>query len=208
MPAAPAATSDGSERARQLGFTQADGASPYQFKPYESGDEVRDQVSLDMCGKDFKSEANRTARHQVGIIDGQSDDVVSTEAIAYRNAPDAAAALQELRDAAATCPSTPVTSPVEGVPPLTFRFGPPPDTGWSVAPSVDRAAFDVTMSTSDGQSQHSVAVYQRRGRFLLALYVQQPDLLADAVTGRPTLSDLSKRMADQLAAIPAGEAGG
>src|SRR5260221_6481282 len=82
------------------------------LKRLPGGNEVAGQVTLDLCGYTFRSEALRLARLQVAYTRG-SIPVVSNEVVAYQ--PGAAtSALRELRTAIAHCPPGYVSSNVPG----------------------------------------------------------------------------------------------
>jgi hypothetical protein len=48
-----------------------------------------------------------------------------------------------------------------------------------------------------------MAVFLQRGRLLLAIYIQNTDTAAQALTGHPTVEDLTNRLATAIAALPA-----
>ncbi len=173
------------------------------------GDQVgADQPTLDLCNGTYPSESLRTARLQVAAATSSSATVLSTEAVLYRSPAAAAQALSELRSVSAKCPDTPVTSPV-GEPTVTTTFGSAPDVGWSATPGVERQAYDVTSTDQSGQSEHSVAVYLRRGRVLLALYLPRGAGTPQVdVSGKTALSDISASFAARLARLPASVTSG
>ncbi len=167
------------------------------------GDQVAGQATLDLCNGTYPSEALRTARLQVAASTASGDTLLSTEAVLYRSPAAAAQALSELRSVTARCPDRPVTSPV-GEPTTTTTFGPAPDTGWPNTPGVQRQAYDVTSTDQSGQSDHSVAIYLRRGRVLLALYVPRNAGRAGAdVDGKTSLPDITTTFATRLERLPA-----
>jgi hypothetical protein len=81
-------------------------------KRFAGGNQVAGQVTLDLCGYTFRTEALRLARLQVVYTRG-TIPVASNEVVAYK--PDgAASALRELRTAVAHCPAGYVSSKVRG----------------------------------------------------------------------------------------------
>jgi len=180
-----------------------DAADGYTFTPYAEGDEVDGQVSLDLCSARFASESQRTARHQVGIRDAANHGVVSTEALLYRDSDAAHQAMTELEGAVAACPTTPTKSAVAGAPALMYEVHPAPDTTWPPVTDVDRLAVDLTARDQEGHSAEIMAVFLQRGRLLLAIYIQSTDTAAQALTGHPTVEDLTNRLATAIAALPA-----
>ena len=77
-------------------------------------------ATLDLCGFSFASEGLRIARLQVNYVRPGRAVALSNEVVRYRPG-GAGQALAEARRAVARCPSTPVSSNVKGVPPLTYR---------------------------------------------------------------------------------------
>jgi hypothetical protein len=162
-------------------------------------------ATLDLCNGTFPSEARRTARLQDVVVDGQVNQILSTEAVLYRDAASTAQAFSELQAVSAACPPTPVTGPTGGAPAVT-RFNPRPDADWPQTPTVSRLAFDFTQFTEGGDS-HSVAVYLQRGRALLGVYFAQPDGEQIAVAGQTTIPGIVGVFAARLAALPASVVG-
>jgi hypothetical protein len=91
-----------------------------------------------------------------------------------------------------------VISP-SGEPTLTTKFLAPPDGNWPHVDSVDRVAFSFTTTGSSGPAQHSIAVYLRRDRFLLALYFPRPDGAQSAIQGQSTVRGIVDQFAKRLA---------
>ncbi|HEX4865966.1 MAG TPA: hypothetical protein VFV02_17990, partial [Acidimicrobiales bacterium] len=132
----------------------------------------------------------------------QSSPLLSTEAVAYRDSAAASQAFSELASAAAHCPNTYVQGQIAGEPPLKTVFGPKPDTGWANVAGVVRLAYDATVSDQQGQSQEAVAVYLRRGRILLAVYVNDPKNPV-AIEGHTTLEGIAQVFAQRLGSLSA-----
>lgn len=84
-----------------VSLSEQDAADPGDFSLMDGGDQVVNEVTLDLCDADYPSEALRVARRQVQIS-GQPG-WVSSEAVIY-DSPDAAEqALYELEQAVAEC---------------------------------------------------------------------------------------------------------
>ncbi|MFI5040335.1 MAG: hypothetical protein ACHQNA_00570, partial [Acidimicrobiales bacterium] len=185
-----------------LVIQQADLASGYSVQQLQGGDQVSGQTTLDLCNGTFPSEALRSARLQVVAVDGQGNDVVSTEAVLYKTPADAAQAFAELKSVTAACPSTPVVSPV-GEPTVTTKFNAAPDGTWPQTPTVERLAFDFVTTDAAGQTQHNTAVYLHRGRALMGIYFAAPDQPQPAIAGQTTIPSIVTVFADRLAQLPA-----
>jgi hypothetical protein len=82
------------------------------LKRFPGGNRIAGQVTLDLCGYTFRTEALRLARLQVAYTRG-AVLVVSNEVVAYKPG-GAASALRELRTAIAHCPAGYVSSKVPG----------------------------------------------------------------------------------------------
>ena len=123
----------------------------------------------------------------------------------YSNPAATVQAFSELRAAAANCPARPVVSPV-GEPTTTTRFNPAPDASWPQVQGVDRLAFDFVTTDDSGQSQHSVAVYLRRGRVLMGVYFPRPDGPQPAVGGQTSIAGIVRLFATRVAQVPAAVA--
>jgi hypothetical protein len=209
IPTLPAPTTPADPSAAalaSLGLNQADVASTVVVQPFSLGDSLG-QPTLDLCNGTYPSESQRTARLQVGGFDGQANLLLSTEAVLYRNAAATEQALAELKSVSANCPVTPVPSPVGGSTTST-HFNAAPDGGWAQTPTVTRLAFDLVMTDDLGGSQHSVAVYLRRGRVLLGVYFYQPDLPQVPVSGQTTMEKIVGVFAGRMAQLPASVVNG
>jgi hypothetical protein len=173
------------------------------------GDQIRGQTTatLDVCNGKFPSEALRTARLQDALVDAQSNELLSTEAVLYKDASATAQAFSELRSVAAKCPASPVSSPV-GEPTVTTKFNPAPDAGWASVPTVDRQAYSFTTTDQSGKSFPGVAVYLRHGRALMGIYFAQPNGAQPAVQGQTTIEGIVTVFANRLAQLPTSIVGG
>lgn len=186
----------------QVAVQQSDVPSGYLVQLFNGGDQVTDQVTLDLCNAIYPSENLRVARYQVGVAqNSQSMLLLSTEAVAYRDASATAQAFSELSNAAAHCPSGYVPSQLAGDPPVRTVFGPKPDAGWPKVGGVERLAFDATVNDQQGQSQETVGVYLRRGEFLRAVYIDSPKSPV-AIDGQTSLQGIANIFAQRLASLP------
>jgi hypothetical protein len=190
------------ETLASIGLQPEDADDGFTYAGYPGGDQVRGMVSLDICGQRFDSESLRVARHQVGIKGADGKGVISTEALLYRDPAAAEQAMDEIQAAVAACPTTPTKSPVAGAPALSYEVNPPPDGDWQPVEGVDRLAYDLTASDDAGHSARLETIYLRRGRLLLAIYLQRLDQATQAVTGHPSDQDLTDRFATEIAALP------
>jgi hypothetical protein len=180
----------------------ADVAFGYGVGTIPGGAEVGGETTLDLCNARYPSEARRTARRQVAVVDLVGDSPLGTEAVLYRRPADATQAFTELRRAAAQCPADPVPSPVGG-PTVTTKFVAAPDRAWSRTPGVDRLAYDLTTTYDTGDTRHAVVVYLRRGRVLMGVYFTQPDELQVEVDGHTSIDDIVRTFEQRIAALPA-----
>ena len=87
---------------------------------FPNGTVVQGQVSLDLCGFTFRSEALRTARVQMAYLKPRAAVQVSNEVVTYRR-DGARKALAELRQAVRSCPREAVSGPAAGVGPIRYR---------------------------------------------------------------------------------------
>jgi hypothetical protein len=173
----------------------------------DGGNKVAGETTLDLCNGTFPSEALRTARLQVVEYAGSGLSVLSTEAVLYRTAADAAQAMRELQRVAAACPASPVVSPV-GEPTVTTTFHATPDGSWSKVAGVQRLAYSMTTTDQIGISDDHIAVYLRRGRVLEGVYFPAPDDPQPAVEGQTTVPGIVSVFEKRLAALPASVVGG
>lgn len=196
----PSAGTDLQTELQHLGVQPSD-APGYFVHLYAHGDQVAGQVTLDLCAGIFPSEALRVGRYQVGVAQSeQSRLLFSTEAVAYGDAAGPSQAFSELSQVAARCPNGFVQGRIAGEPPLKTVFAPKPDQGWPSVAGVDRLAFEATVSDRQGQSQRTVGVYLRRGRFLLAVYFDDP-AHPPTVAGQNALEGIVNVFAERLASV-------
>jgi hypothetical protein len=166
---------------------------------YADGDKVEGQVTLNFCGADFASEARRRGRWQVGAENKEGKPVgLSIEAVRYDDDDGSTQALHELRAARQQCPAGFVPSGIAGSPRLKYEFAPTPDTEWPPVDGVDRFAYDARVQPEQGEAYRSLAVYQRRGPFLVGVYLANPDDASVALA--VPLPTLVQRIAERLKA--------
>ena len=164
------------------------------------------QPTLDLCNGRYPSESRRTARIQDAVLDPQGVLVLSTEAVLYGDSAATTQALSEAQSVAAACPPTPVQGPRGES--STTTFGPAPDTNWPQAPTVNRLAFDVTITEPATPPRRLVAVYLQRGRALLGVYFSQPEATQQlAVEGKTTIEEIVGVFAARMAALPTSVVG-
>ncbi len=186
-----------------VSLTEADAAQGALFEPYEGGDSVEGQASLDLCHAEFPSEGLRTGRNQVGIGQDQGENWVSSEAILYATPEDAQQAMGELEEAVKDCPTGPVESP--GGDPQVWSFQDAPDADWAQEPGVTRQAYAFTVDTGNGRQFSSTATYLQRGRMVLALYVAPGDAPSTVIVNAPSPARFTEVMARRLASLPEDE---
>jgi hypothetical protein len=137
------------------------------LKRLPGGNQVAGQVTLDLCGYTFHTEALRVARLQVAYARGATP-VVSNEVVAYKPG-GAASALHELRAAIANCPGGYVTSKVRGIGQLEnsiTRVSAPGTLPGTVA-ILDRITQKLNGKTTQFDA---VLVFQARRDVLSAVY--------------------------------------
>jgi hypothetical protein len=167
-PGAPNAGPLGAELA-SVALSQSDLNTGFTIKLIDGGDQVTGQVTLDNCGFNFTTEANRVARRQYGIYDQTDQDTgVSNELVAYDSAASATLALSQWHQAAATCPKTPVHSTVAGEPDSTIVVT-TNALGNTTLP-ISTNSVIVESVTADGDTEYFVAAIQVHGQFLDAVY--------------------------------------
>ena len=186
-----------------IGVQPADVPNGYMVVAISGGAQVQGSVTLDLCAARFPSEAFRTARHQVAVVDSQRQNWLSTEAVLYENPGATEQAFLELRAAQARCPATFVAPANSDVTPIKTTFNPAPDARWPATPGVDRLAFDMVLTDQQNRSLHTVTVYLRRGRVLLGVYFPQPDRPQLQIAGGSTMATIVSAFADRLSHLPA-----
>ena len=164
-PAAPAASP--AQTVAAIVLRPAQVAPDVTLKHFPSGNRVTGQVTLDLCGYTFRTEALRVARLQVAYTRG-STPVISNEVVAYKPG-GAASALGELRTAIAHCPAGYVSSNVPGTGQLKNsiqRIAVPGLLPRSIA------IFDRITQNLNGKTTRfdAILVFQARGDVLSGVY--------------------------------------
>jgi hypothetical protein len=159
--------------------------------PLPGGDQVAGEVTLDVCGGKFPSEALRTARRQVQYA-VRGKPAASQEVVTYRTG-GVAQAMREVGHAIATCPHHPVASPVAGVPPLTYTLTRLPHRApWPATTQAYRV-----QATDGHQVQVSIGIFMWNGHVFTGIYGP-----ADASGGpSPTVLTLAAAAATTLATV-------
>ena len=137
------------------------------------------EPTLDLCNGTFPSEHLRTARFQVAVVNRAPAPHVAEHG--GRAVPQPGGIGTGLRGAAqgraASCPHTPVVSPVGEETAETIFKARPTRRGRNA--TVNRQAYSfVTTTTAPraaGEHHAAVAVYLRRGRAPMGLYFAQPN---------------------------------
>jgi hypothetical protein len=200
VPNSPSTDPDESVLTR-LGVQQVDVSPDYSVQVIRSGDEVTGTVTLDLCNGTYPSETLRTARLQVIEVDAFFNGMLSTEAVLYRNPAATVQAFNELRDVSRKCPHRPVASP-NGGRTLTTTFNAAPDGAWPRRAGVERLAYDIDTVDQKGTTDHSIAVYLRRGRVLLGVYFPKPDGAQPPVARNTSVQSIVQLFQSRLAALP------
>jgi hypothetical protein len=158
-------------------FTTADLTGGGQVSLYPDGDQVEGQVTLDECGFDFASEADRVARRQVTIGSQPKGVLLSNEVVAYRDEASALAAMGEFVTAVKGCqPGVPVRSAVGG----EITYGEPrlvvSPEGFPVHASIE---LFQEISTG-GKTYHGVVGFQQSGDVVVGTYLLTERRATDA----------------------------
>ena len=185
-----------------VSLTESDAAQGAVFQPYEGGDAVLGETSLDLCFADFPSEDLRSGRNQVGIGDEAGTAWVSSEAILYPTPEDAEQAMGELAKAREECPSEPVEPPQPDREALAWEFLPAPDDDWPQEPGITRQAYEFEVTNPAGETFTSTATYLQRGRMILALYATPPTSPTDVLKNAPEQARFVEVMTNRLAGLP------
>ena len=134
---------------------------------FEQGNVVSGQVTLDLCGFRFPSEQLRLARLQMAYTHAGGVGV-SNEVVRYKRH-GARQAFEEIQFAAAHCPRGPVSGPVRGVGPITYRLTRVTDR--RLLPAHVALLIHVVGTAAKRHIDVRVlAVYQIRGDFLSGVY--------------------------------------
>lgn len=200
------ASAELSDALDEIGLQPSDVRAGYSVRLVPGGDQVTDQVTLDLCNARYASEIMRIARHQVAVLSSNSTFLMSTESVGYSSTAGPTDALSELDDAATHCPPGFTVPLVQGEPPLKTTFNPRPDKGWPEVAGVGRLAFDATLSNEQGHSERSITVYLARGRVLLGVYFNGVSP-AVPIDGKATLEAIVGIFEHRLSTLPAATVG-
>lgn len=134
-----------------------------------NGRDVKGQVTLDLCGFKFRSEALRVARIQLSYIKNTGGGpFLSNEVVAYKPG-GAARAMKELRTAVATCPKGFVKSRIPGAGLIKNQFD--PIKSQLFLPGSIGLIDHITEKTNGKTLRFaSLLVYQARGNVLSGVY--------------------------------------
>ena len=111
--AAGAIVATPSETVARVVLTPAQVAPDVALQPFPGGKKVAGEVTLDLCGYTFRTEALRLARLQV-MYARAGTPIISNEVVVYKPG-GAASAMRELRAAIAHCPVGFAQSTVRGI---------------------------------------------------------------------------------------------
>jgi len=169
-----------------IGLQQSDVTAPESIVLVPQGNSIDGPraATLDFCDATYASEGLRTARLQVASLNRDAQTVtMSTEAVLYENPAATEQAFRELQRTASRC----------------AQLLGEPGSDWPKPDGVQRLVYDVG---EPGTSDHTVLVYLRRGRALLALYFHQPDGAQAPVAGNTTIEGITGVFQDRLAGLP------
>ena len=137
----------------------------YRSAVIPGGSKVRGQVTLDLCGGGYRSEALRVQRIQRAYVRPGSPLQLSNEVVRYRSG-GASLALRELKRRLTHCPRGAVKMPEPGAPRVAFRFKPLHFSG--LLPN--SIAVQIHATAQGGQTINSIATYQVRRGILSGVY--------------------------------------
>lgn len=190
------------EQVETVVLTTADLPPDVEVELVPQGDVVEGEATLDECGHEFASEADRVARKQVGITYPGDAGSYSHEVVAYGTDEQALAALREWRTAVRECPEDRFVAPAEpGFPAVRtqlLELHP-----MSVLAVPDNSVARQMVTTEQGESAHVAAIYQRYGRVLSASYLVTSSPPTRKQVGR--LTDQAIRAGEHLLTLPGGE---
>jgi hypothetical protein len=187
----PSGTRDEQRILRKVSVQSSDVRGGLKVVLIPGGDLVQGQVTLNFCSNNYASESLRVARRQVAV--GSN---FSTEAVLYRNSLDTALAFAELHAAVAHCDLGAPTPGVKQVtPPHLLR-------AWPRQHGVNRLAY-VDTAVIGGRVWRSYTAYLRRGRVLLAVYINAgPHASPVTIDGRRSPAAIVSLFEKRLAALP------
>jgi hypothetical protein len=155
---------------RHIALVNSDFTDGRSVSLLQQGNRVQGEVTLDNCGFNFTTEANRVARHQTEIVPAPGKSWTSNEVVAYETPHFAAKALRQFRKSVMNCPKGVFTpSGIVGVPDL--RYDVSKIRSSAKLPVTDNAVIRLKI-TVKGVSKPfwSVLIFQRQGTVLDGVY--------------------------------------
>ncbi len=185
---------DAQKMLSSLGFNSNDFTQDWTVLPMLRGTTLLDPT-LDLCASNYESENGRDVRRQVSVIKNNSPYLfLSTEAVKYKNAAAAGAALAELKRNFAACVAN--KGGIENGVFTPYKFQALPSTHAKVVDDNNHVITHATIGTGDLVRQ-LLAFYQYNGAYFTGLYIvksgpaQIPDAevlrwyeVAEVVAGR------------------------
>ncbi|HST83132.1 MAG TPA: hypothetical protein VLL08_15465 [Kineosporiaceae bacterium] len=171
----PAATLAPSTLASEIALVDSDVGRGTTVSLIPKGDRVKGQMTMNNCGYTFTTESHRIARLQVEILAPQGQHTgASNEVAVYDTAEQAAKAMNEFRMSVKNCKKTVFHKSGEaGVPKVRYAFE-------TVASAKDLPVKDTAVSTMVVRFKgmklrmYLELIYQRQGRVISGVYLQQP----------------------------------
>ncbi len=191
---------------QSISLRPSDLAKGYGVQLIPSGDQLKGQVTLDLCNQTFASEHLRIARRQVEDVGPTPQaSFLSTEAVIYTSPAATATVFSELRSAAAHCAAGYVIGPL-GPPANMTTLLRRPDASWPSVPGVQRLAYDQKIATVGKPSFEVITVFLRRGRVLLGVYFEfsgkKTKTLPTKIDGLWSLELITHVFEERVAALP------
>src|SRR5262249_44129640 len=146
----------------------------YRSAVIQGGSKVQGQVTLDLCGGGYRSEALRVQRIQRAYARPGSPLQLSNEVVRYRSG-GAALAFRELKRRLTHCPRGAVRMPEPGAPRIAFRLKQLQFSG--LLPDSIAVQIHATEASS-GRTINSIATYQVRRGILSGVYTYGGSLAA------------------------------
>jgi hypothetical protein len=147
----------------------------YRSAVIPGGSRVQGQVTLDLCGGGYRSEALRVQRIQRAYARPGSPLQLSNEVVRYRSG-GASLALRELKRRLTHCPRGAVKMPEPGAPRVAFRLKPLQFSG--LLPHSIAVQIHATETSPGGRTINSIATYQVRRGILSGVYTYGGSLAA------------------------------
>jgi hypothetical protein len=148
----------------------------YRPSVIPGGLKVRGEVTLDLCGYTFHSEALRTERIQLAYRRSGSPLQLSNEVVRYRPG-GTSIALHELARATAHCPRGPVKTAIAGVSRVVFRVK-PLHFGGLLPHSIALQVHASGIARGQRFSRTQIVVYQVLGPVLSGVYTAGASIIA------------------------------